>query len=52
MDSSDCNLNKRPFTNFVDKILAFLDHLLPCIDICYGINPTWTGGGANISPPP
>ena len=24
---------KRLFTNYVDKILPFFDHLLPCIDI-------------------
>ena len=26
------------FTNYDDKILAFLDHLPPCVDIFYGIN--------------
>ena len=27
-----------PFTNYVDKSLAFFDHLLPCVDIFYSIN--------------
>ena len=27
-----------PFTNYVEKILAFFDHLPPCVDIFYGIN--------------
>ena len=26
------------FTNYVDKILVFFDHLPPCVDIFYGIN--------------
>ena len=26
------------FTNYVDKILAFFDHLPPCVDIFYGMN--------------
>ena len=29
---------KGSFTNHVDKILAFFDHLPPCVDIFYGIN--------------
>ena len=32
------NLNKGSFTNYVDKILAFSDHLPPCVDIFYGMN--------------
>ena len=31
-------LRKGSFTNYVDKILAFFDHLPPCVDIFYGIN--------------
>ena len=31
-------LQKGPFTNYVDKILAFFDHLTPWFDIFYGIN--------------
>ena len=27
-----------PFTNYVDKIFGFFDHLPPCVDIFYGIN--------------
>ena len=32
------------FTNYVDKILAFFDHLPPCVDIFYGMNvdKKWT----------
>ena len=32
------------FTNYVDTILAFFDHLSPCVDIFYGINvdKKWT----------
>ena len=26
------------FTNYVDKFLAFFDHLPPCVDIFYLIN--------------
>ena len=33
-----------PFTKYVDKILAFFDHLPPCVDIFYGmdIDKKWT----------
>ena len=36
--------NYHTVTNYVDKILAFFDHLLPCVDIFYGINvdKKWT----------
>ena len=36
--------NKGSFTNYVDKILAFFDHLPPCVDIFYGItvDKKWT----------
>ena len=32
------------FTNYVDNILAFFDHLPPCVDIFYGMNvdKKWT----------
>ena len=30
--------SKGLFTNYVDKIVAFLDHLPPCVDIFYGMN--------------
>ena len=30
-------LYKGSFTNYIDKILAFFDHLPPCVDIFYGI---------------
>ena len=30
--------NKGLFTNYVDKILAFFDHLPPFVDIFYGMN--------------
>ena len=32
------------FTNYVDKILTFFDHLPPCIEIFYGMNvdKKWT----------
>ena len=30
----------RSFTNYVDKILAFLDHLLPCVDM--QVQPTYS----------
>ena len=35
---------KEPFTNYVDKILAFLDHLPPAVDNFYGItiDKKWT----------
>ena len=35
---------KGSFTNYVDKILAFFDHLPPCVDIFYGMNvdKKWT----------
>ena len=38
------NWCKGSFTNYVDKILAFFDHLSPCVDIFYGINvdKMWT----------
>ena len=38
------NCYKGRFTNCVDKILAFFDHLPPCIDIFYGMNvdKKWT----------
>ena len=26
------------FTNYIDKIFAFFDHLPPCVDIFYGMN--------------
>ena len=29
---------KGMFTNYVDKILDFFDHLPPCVDIFYGMN--------------
>ena len=32
------NLVLGSFTNYVDKILAFFDHLPPCVDIFYGMN--------------
>ena len=31
-------IHKGVFTNYVDKILAFFDHLPPSVDIFYGIN--------------
>ena len=31
-------LAKGSFINCVDKILAFFDHLPPCVDIFYNIN--------------
>ena len=34
----DAQVAKGPFTNYVDKILVFFDHLPPCVDILYGIN--------------
>ena len=35
----DLYLVQGAFKNYVDKILAFFDHLLPCsVDIFYGIN--------------
>ena len=40
--------NKRPckgsFTNYVDRILAFFDHLPACVYIFYGMNvdKNWT----------
>ena len=38
------NLNEGSFTNYVDKILAFSDHLLASVDLFYGINvdKIWT----------
>ena len=35
---------KGAFTNYIDKILAFFDHLPPCVDIFYGMNidKKWT----------
>ena len=35
---------KGSFTNYVDKILAFFDHLPPSVDIFYGMNvyKKWT----------
>ena len=38
------NFGKGSFTNYVDKILAFFDHLPPCVDIFYGMNidKNWT----------
>ena len=35
---------KGPFTKYIDKILAFFDHLPPCFDIIFGINidKMWT----------
>ena len=35
---------KGPFPNYVVKILAFFDHLPPCVDIFYRINADkkWT----------
>ena len=35
---------KGSFTNYFDKILAFFDHLHPCVDIFYGMNvkKNWT----------
>ena len=35
---------KGVFTNYVDKILGFFDHLSPCIDIFYGgnVDKKWT----------
>ena len=37
-------IDKGSFTNYVDKILAFFDHLFPSVDICYGMNvhKNWT----------
>ena len=37
-------VGKGPFTNYVDKILVFFDHLPPCVDIFYGIHvdKKWT----------
>ena len=37
---------KGSFTNYVDKILAFFDHLPPYVDIFYGINvdKKWADG--------
>ena len=32
------NFCKGSFTKYVDKILSFLDHLPPCVDIFYGMN--------------
>ena len=34
-------LIKGSFTNYVDKILSFLDHLPPCVDIFYGKYKRW-----------
>ena len=31
-------LHKGAYTNYVDKIMAFFDHLPPSVDIFYGIN--------------
>ena len=31
-------IHKGVFTNYVDKILAFFDHLPPSVDIFYGMN--------------
>ena len=38
------NLFKGAFTNYVDKFLAFFDHLPPYVDIFYGMNvdKKWT----------
>ena len=35
---------KGPFKNYVGKILAFFDHLPPCVDIFYVMNvdKKWT----------
>ena len=33
-----CCLYKGPFKNYVSKSLAFFDHLLPSVDIFYGMN--------------
>ena len=37
-------LSTGSFTNYVDKILTFFDHLPPCVDIFYGIivDKKWT----------
>ena len=32
------NLGKGSFTNYVDKVLAFFDHLPPSVDIFYLMN--------------
>ena len=44
-DNEDASIfHKGSFTNYVDKILAFFDHLPPCVDIFYGMNvdKKWT----------
>ena len=47
-DDESSNILKSPtlgsFTNYVDKILAFFDHLPLCVDIFYRINvdKKWT----------
>ena len=37
-------LNPKTIKNYVDKILALLDHLPPCVEIFYGMNvdKRWT----------
>ena len=37
-DAKDDIWHKGSFTTYVDKILAFFDHLPPCVDIFYGMN--------------
>ena len=34
----ETSMDKGAFTNYVDKFLAFFDHLPPCVDIFYLIN--------------
>ena len=38
-DNDDASIfNKGSFTNYVDNICAFFDHLPPCVDIFYAMN--------------
>ena len=42
--STRCHLSLGSFTTYIEKILAFFDHLHPCVDIFYAMNvdKKWT----------
>ena len=44
MKIEDASSPRGSFINYVDNILAFFDHLPPCVDIFYGMNvdKKWT----------
>ena len=46
------NLTKGSFTNYVDKFLAFFDHLPPSVDIFYLINVDKKSTFLDYLPPP